>query len=89
MPKQHHPAVAVIMSVYKSDMLDNFRDAIESILKQDYPNITVFYFGDGPLQSEVNNYIMDLSVRYNKMSPTVRKCRACIRLNSLYRCCIK
>lgn len=44
MPKQHHPAVAVIMSVYKSDMLDNFRDAIESILKQDYPNITVFYF---------------------------------------------
>ncbi|HHL6977876.1 TPA: glycosyltransferase [Escherichia coli] len=65
MPKQHHPAVAVIMSVYKSDMLDNFRDAIESILKQDYPNITVFLFCDGPLQSEVNNYIMDLSVRYN------------------------
>lgn len=65
MSKTYYPAVAVIMSVYKSDALVYFQEAVESILKQDYPNITIFLFCDGPLHSEVNCYIETLSIKEN------------------------
>ena len=51
------PAIAVIMSVYKSDSLKYVKEALESILNQDYSNFIIFIFRDGILNSELDMFL--------------------------------
>ncbi|EGR1670319.1 glycosyltransferase, partial [Vibrio parahaemolyticus] len=56
-------AVAVIMSVYKNDKLNWFKEAIESLKSQDigWENINLYLGIDGELPMEVEEYISELS----------------------------
>ncbi|WP_421289332.1 glycosyltransferase [Aeromonas veronii] len=49
--------VAVIMSVYKNDNSYFFMRAVDSILEQDYKNIVLFIFVDGPVSSQIEEYL--------------------------------
>lgn len=53
------PAVAVIMSVYKTDTLDNLKEAVLSIANQDYENFSIFIFKDGELSPDVDLFLRD------------------------------
>ncbi len=57
------PCVAVIMSVYKSDKLDDFKLSVESVIGQDYDNLRLFIWQDGPVAPEVGAYLQEL--RFN------------------------
>ena len=49
--------ISVLMSVYFNDQLDEFKISLDSILKQSLlPNEVVIVF-DGPVKSEISNYI--------------------------------
>ncbi len=52
--------VAVIMSVYKNDNLYFFMRSVESILEQNYKNIFLFIFIDGPVSSQVKKYLDEI-----------------------------
>lgn len=49
--------VAVIMSVYKNDNFYFFMRAVDSILEQDYKNLVLFIFVDGPVSSQIEKYL--------------------------------
>lgn len=49
--------VAVIMSVYKNDNFYFFMRAVDSILEQDYKNLVLFVFVDGPVSSQIEKYL--------------------------------
>lgn len=57
--------VAVIMSVYKSDNLDFFKLAVESILSQSYKAIDLFIWRDGPVPEDINHYLEVINARPN------------------------
>ncbi|MDN8599606.1 glycosyltransferase [Citrobacter sp. S2-9] len=59
------PAVAVIMSVYKSDTLENVEKAVFSIASQDYENFSIFIFKDGALSSDVDSFLNKYSCAHN------------------------
>ncbi|WP_323639661.1 glycosyltransferase [Pectobacterium polonicum] len=52
--------VAVIMSVYYSESIDNLKESVKSIINQTYKNITFFIYQDGVLTEEVSNYLSEL-----------------------------
>lgn len=54
---KHTPRVAVIMSVYKSDSLECFKIAVDSILNQDYPALDLFIWQDGPVPDVITHYL--------------------------------
>ncbi|EKB5072123.1 glycosyltransferase [Vibrio cholerae] len=54
------PNVAIIMSVYKSDNLDYFKVAVESVLNQTYENFTLFIWRDGAVPGEIDDYLNQL-----------------------------
>lgn len=51
--------IAFIITVYKNDKLEYFKEAIESIVNQDYgfKNINIYLGIDGILPDEIKNYI--------------------------------
>ncbi|MFQ2862040.1 glycosyltransferase [Aeromonas caviae] len=55
------PCVAVIMSVYKSDNLEYVKLAVNSILNQHYDNLTLFIWRDGPVQSDMDDFLSELA----------------------------
>jgi len=52
--------LAVIMSVYKNDKLSFFKESVQSILDQTFSTFHYFIVFDGPVDSEINNYITSL-----------------------------
>ncbi len=56
-------SVAVIMSVYRSDCLDDLIVAINSILKQTYSRCDLFVYRDGPVEKEVEEYLQSLNIK--------------------------
>ena len=54
------PSIAVIMSLYKNDVLQYVKLAVESILNQTYSNFDFYIQYDGPSRSEVNEYLSSL-----------------------------
>ena len=57
--------VAVIMSVYKNDNLVCLKDAINSILNQSYDATSLFIYVDGPVPSDIFEYLDILSNHKN------------------------
>lgn len=57
--------VAVIMSVYKSDSLDNIQKAVLSLTNQDYSAFSVFIFIDGGVDPKVESYLNDCCSVHN------------------------
>jgi len=49
--------IAVIMSVYKNDLLDNVKSSVESILNQTYQDFNLYIQYDGPIRTEVDEYL--------------------------------
>jgi len=52
--------VAVIMSVYRSDIYADIENAIDSILKQTYP-CSLYLYQDGPVSTEVSTLLNSIS----------------------------
>ena len=52
--------VAVIMSLYKSDVIDYVKVAIESILNQNYSDFDFYIQYDGLVQKEVEHYLSNI-----------------------------
>ena len=52
--------IAVIMSLYKSDVLDYVKLAIESILNQSYSDFDFYIQYDGCVQEDVNYYLSNI-----------------------------
>lgn len=52
--------VAVIMSVYRSDKLEHFQEAVNSILTQSFKNLTLFIYRDGKVPSKINEYLFSI-----------------------------
>lgn len=59
--------VAVIISVYHSDTLKNFKKSIESIYVQKCVNVSVYLAVDGKVDSEIHSYIEALAIEHNTM----------------------
>lgn len=59
------PRVAVIMSVYKSDQLDSFKIAVDSILEQNYIAMDLFIWRDGSVPEVVDSYLDSLMYNNN------------------------
>ncbi|MBT2948512.1 glycosyltransferase [Vibrio anguillarum] len=55
------PNVAIIMSVYKSDNLNYFKESVESVLNQTYSNFTLFIWRDGVVPYEIDDYLNNLA----------------------------
>lgn len=53
--------IAVIMSIYKNDILRYTRMAVESILNQTYGDIDFYIMYDGPISEEVDQYLSSLN----------------------------
>nr|WP_087019854.1 glycosyltransferase [Thaumasiovibrio subtropicus] len=54
------PKVAVIMSVYKSDNLDHFKEAVNSVLDQTYDAFSLFIWRDGEVPESIDNFLNEL-----------------------------
>lgn len=52
--------IAVIMSLYKNDVIQYVSLAVESILNQTYTDFYFYIQYDGPIQSEVDKYLSEL-----------------------------
>lgn len=52
--------LVVIMSVYKNDRLDYLKKSVESILNQSYSQFDFFICIDGPVLTEIEEYISDI-----------------------------
>ena len=52
--------IAVIMSLYKNDVVDYVKLAVESILNQTYKELDFFIQYDGPIRPEVDDYLTGL-----------------------------
>lgn len=61
---QMNKKVAVIMSVYKSDSLKQFKVAVESVLSQTHP-VDLFIIQDGGVENSLSSYMYDLSLEGN------------------------
>lgn len=55
---------SVLMSVYKNDKAEYFRDALDSIINQTLPPNQIVIVKDGPLNEELNQIINDYLSRY-------------------------
>lgn len=53
--------VAVIMSIYKNDVIQFVKLAVESILCQTYKDFDFYIQYDGPINKEVDRYLLDLT----------------------------
>lgn len=53
--------IAVIMSLYKNDMLNSVKLSVESILKQTYKNFDFYILYDGFIKVEVDEYLSSLT----------------------------
>jgi glycosyltransferase involved in cell wall biosynthesis len=53
--------LAIIMSVYKNDKLKYVAESIQSILNQTFDKFDYFIIFDGPVSSEIDNYIKALN----------------------------
>lgn len=76
--------VAVIMSVYRSDIYTDIENAIDSILKQTYP-CSLYLYQDGPVSVEVStllNSIRDVHANVTLMVSTVN-CGLAHALNTM------
>ncbi|WP_263079925.1 glycosyltransferase [Endozoicomonas sp. Mp262] len=54
---------ATLLSIYKSDKIENTKKAIESLLTQTYTNLDIYIICDGILTQELNEYLDSLKVR--------------------------
>ena len=52
--------IAVIMSIYKNDVLRYTKLAVESILNQTYSDFDFYIQYDGPIREDINNYLSSL-----------------------------
>lgn len=52
--------IAVVMSVYKNDILQYVKCAVESILNQSISNFDFYIQFDGPIRDDVDDYLMSL-----------------------------
>ena len=61
--------VAALISVYKNDQIQQFTQAIESLLEQDYgaQNIHIYLGIDGPIPEEIEQYIKSYSNCFHKI----------------------
>ncbi|EOV3437942.1 glycosyltransferase [Vibrio parahaemolyticus] len=59
-----NPKVAVIMSVYKSDDLSSFIEAVDSILTQTYP-VDLFVLRDGVVSEDIQSYLDNINGSQN------------------------
>lgn len=55
--------IAVIMSLYKNDVVDFVKLAVESILNQTYKELDYYILYDGPIRAEVNEFLMNLAAQ--------------------------
>ena len=53
--------VAVIMCLYKTDCIDHFRQAVDSILNQDHKYLDLFVCQDGQVSADLSVYMIDLA----------------------------
>ena len=60
-----HPHVAIIMSVYVNDNLEQLKLAVDSILGQDYQSLRFFIYKDGLISEEATNYLNEVSENAN------------------------
>lgn len=53
--------IAVIMSMYKNDVMEYVKLSVESILNQTYKKLDLYIQYDGPVCKEVDDYLRDLA----------------------------
>lgn len=53
--------IAVIMSLYKNDVLDYVKLAVESILHQTFSNFDYYILYDGPIKEDVDQYLSSIN----------------------------
>jgi glycosyltransferase involved in cell wall biosynthesis len=59
--------VAVIMSVYRSDVFEYIQEAVQSILTQSYSLLYLYIYRDGIVPVEINDYLLGLESRYENV----------------------
>jgi len=62
--------LAVIMSLYKNDMLETVSKAVESVLNQTYHNFDFYIQFDGPIDAQVAQYVK--SIKDNRLKLNIR-----------------
>jgi len=55
------PDLAVIMSVYRNDKLKFVKESVQSILDQTFTQFDFYIVFDGPVSSDIDNYILSLA----------------------------
>ncbi|HCM1973747.1 TPA: glycosyltransferase [Salmonella enterica subsp. salamae serovar 52:z:z39] len=63
--KCQNAKIAVIMSIYINDRLEDFKEAFNSIINQTYSNFVFFIYADGEINEEIEKYL--LSVKSKKV----------------------
>lgn len=53
--------IAIIMSIYRNDNLDNVSHAVESVLRQSFNSFEFYIQFDGPIKAEVEDYLSSLN----------------------------
>jgi len=77
--------VAFIITVYKNDKLEYFKEAIESIINQDYgfENINIYLGIDGQLIYDIENYIKENEKLFHKIIKNNKNMGLAYTLNRL------
>lgn len=75
--------IAVIMSLYKNDVIQYVRLAVESILAQTYTNFDFYVQYDGPVQPEVDEYFTGLTDKRLKIEKRIKNKGLAQSLNDL------
>ena len=77
--------VAFIMTVYRNDKLEYFKEAVESIEKQDYgfENINIYLGIDGKIPNDIEMYINENSNAFYKIIRNSKNMGLAYTLNRL------
>jgi len=77
--------VAFIITVYKNDKLEYFKEAIESIINQDYgfENINIYLGIDGKLPRDIENYIQENEKLFHRVIKNDKNMGLAYTLNRL------
>lgn len=76
--------LAVIMSIYKNDVIQYVKPAVESILGQTYKDFDFYIQYDGPIRSEVDEYLSSLKDKRVKIQKRIENKGLAQSLNDLF-----
>ncbi|MGE5457508.1 MAG: glycosyltransferase [Methanococcaceae archaeon] len=81
--------LAVIMSIYNQDKLPFVRESVESILAQTFSDFHYFLIFDGPVPTEIEQYITGITDDRIRLYRLEQNCGLAVALNTLLEVVLK